>query len=123
MTPFQSPDGVELDIRNLAYRLEPRNGSVKADYNKRYKWATPDGSKESANLSGIFIATFTPKTILVPGPQGNAGSFERNAYKIRIGIAAPNIRAITGLSNLLEQNIAPATYTTVLTLTAYADPN
>ncbi|MEM7660149.1 MAG: hypothetical protein AAF399_28830, partial [Bacteroidota bacterium] len=122
-TPMVNEQGVEIDIQNMAYRLEPANNDVKAEYGIRYQWPVGDGGRKGKDkLSGIFVASFTDRTILLPGPAGNAGSFEKNAWKIRIGFASPNIRAITGLPILLDQNIAPGTYTTILTLTAYAEP-
>ncbi|MEO0896628.1 MAG: hypothetical protein AAFY71_09535 [Bacteroidota bacterium] len=121
-TPMTDGQGHELILENLAYRLEPANNTVKDEYNKRYQWAPSDGGGVNATLSGIYIASLTPKTILQAGPDGNAGDYEENYWKIRIGMASPNIRQITGLPRLLDQNIYPGTYVTNLTLTAIAEP-
>lgn len=114
--------GNELPLWNLGYRIEPANSAVQAEYNNRYVWGPKDGAGESARLSGIYIASESEKTVIMPGPAGNAGGYDNNAYKIRTGISANNIRAITGQPRLIEQNITPGTYVTILTLTAYAEP-
>lgn len=114
--------GNELPLWNLGYRIEPANSAVQNEYGTRYIWGPKDGAGESANLSGIYIASETQKTVIMPGPAGNAGGYERNAFKIRTGISADNIRAITGRPRLIEQNIVPGTYVTILTLTANAEP-
>lgn len=122
-TPMVDGQGNEVTLENMAYRLEPANNSIKSDYKSRYDWSpTQDGGGVSANLSGIYIASLSPRTILVPGPNGNAGAYEENYWKIRIGFASANIRAITGLPRLLEQNIQPGTYVSKLTLTAVPEP-
>lgn len=122
-TPMVNGEGVELNIQNLAYRLEPADNMVRDKHGINYNWPIGDGGRVGTrNLSGIYVAGFTPKTILIPGPAGNAGSYAQNAFKIRIGFASPNIRGVTGLPTLLDQNIAPGTYTTILTLTAYSEP-
>ena len=121
-TRMMDPAGNELPLWNLGYRIEPANATVRAEYGTRYIWGPKDGDSHNASLSGIYIASETEKTVILPGPAGNSGSFERNAFKIRTGISANNIRAITGRPRLIEQNIVPGTYVTTLPLTASAAP-
>ncbi|MEM8896974.1 MAG: hypothetical protein AAGC85_02675 [Bacteroidota bacterium] len=117
-TDFVSPEGNSIDLRNVGYRVTPRNNDVKAEYNSRFIWGTKDGEGHNAGLSGLYIASDIAKTIIEPGPAGNAGNYDQNAFILRIGLASYNIRDVTGFATLLDQNIAPGTYSATVRLEA-----
>ncbi len=117
-TDFVSPAGNTVDLRNVGYRVRPNGADVKGTYNSRFIWGPKDGENHSASLSGLYIASDVAKTIIEPGPAGNAGNYEDNAFVLRIGLASGNIRGVTGFKTLLDQNIAPGTYSATVRLEA-----
>lgn len=117
-TDFVSPAGNRVDLRNVGYRVRPRNDDMKAQYNSRFIWGPKDGEGHNSSLSGLYIASDVAKTIIEPGPDGNAGNYDDNAFVLRIGLASYNIRDVTGFETLLDQNIAPGTYSATVRLEA-----
>ncbi|MEM8897865.1 MAG: hypothetical protein AAGC85_07160, partial [Bacteroidota bacterium] len=75
---------------------------------------TTNGRLHSAG----FYAEQAEVKILESGPEGNAGSYEENQFKIWWRLGYTTHTSKIGLPPLLDQNIAPGTYTTTMTLTA-----
>ena len=124
-TPFTNADGDEIDLRNLTIRLrvpEARSSEVGV------RWSYPIGTvltnelaKDGLYYSGTYLATTAPQTVLLPGPSGNAGTYEDNQFEIvfHMGYQGRNdALSGIGLPSLLDQNIAPGTYTCTVTLEA-----
>ena len=105
--------GNTLDIENVGFRIEGNGTAMHDRLGTSHVW-----TKGTGNLSGVYVASTTPQTLLTPGPDGNAGGYDQNQFKLRIGLASENIRNQSGLPSLLDQNITPGTYTSVVTLTA-----
>ncbi|MEL6193373.1 MAG: hypothetical protein AAFR66_15045 [Bacteroidota bacterium] len=123
-TPLANPNGDEIALKNLTHRL---SFPVERMTEEGAKWnfGTPNTSRGSSvgnnNHHGpISFATTSPRTILTPGTNGNAGSYEENQFRIVLCLGLPyhtNDPAIK-LPTLLDQNIAPGTYTCTVTLEA-----
>ena len=125
MTDLSSPLGGVLDKRYIYYRIGTRNAH-KGEKNRRWKFATDwelhiEVSDGGGIFSGAHIGTGSPKTLLFPGPEGNAGDFEANQFVLRMGIGAEGNMKQLGLPSLLELNIKPGTYSGSLTLYAMAE--
>ena len=123
-TDMVSAAGDKLDRRNLGWRIGLRRGHTHK-INTRYKWGSWDGDRQIGNAnneihSGIFISSDQPKTMLLPGPDGNAGDFDDNQFVLRIGLGRSNIRNITRLPNFLQQGVKPGVYTGTITIYALA---
>lgn len=122
-TPFVNADGDEIDQRNLTYliHVDPARASEKGS---KWDFGTPQqnirvgGTTNGRLHSAGFYAEQADVKILEAGPEGNAGSYEENQFGIwwRLGYRAHTSKI--GLPPLLDQNIAPGTYTTTMTLTA-----
>ena len=117
-TEFTSPAGDILDSRYFYVRLVNRNDLN--DYGSTFTWTSGDYQDRhtSAENSNVHVLDKTTKTIIVPGTNGNAGGFEDNQFDIRIGCGENVSKKISGLPSLLDANITPGTYTSVMTLTA-----
>ena len=123
MTPFTNENGDEIDLKNLLFRVgvpdsrmgEEHNRWDFAQANTGTGWALVRGGGEY--LSALHYATTEPRTILLPGPTGNAGSYEDNTYLLKFHFGDYN-RGLVNLPPLLDQNIAPGTYTCTVTLEA-----
>ena len=113
MNDLSDGAGNTLDIENVGFRIEGNGTDMHDRLGTSHVW-----TKGTGNLSGVYVASTTPQTLLTPGPDGNAGGYDQNQFKLRIGLASENIRNQSGLPSLLDQNITPGTYTSVVTLTA-----
>ena len=125
MTAFTNSDGEELELKNLSYRI----GALPGDVNEEgVRWIFSEANTSSpkyinsngASLSGVHFATTSPHTVLAPGPVGNAGSYEDNKFflNFHLGVAGHQVIPEIDLPPLLDQNIAPGTYTCTVTLEA-----
>ena len=124
MTPFTNADGDEIALKNLSFRVGVPSARA-SEEGVRWNfgsWNTSSGSITYGDnyLSGISYATTTPRTILTAGPSGNAGSYEDNRFRISffLGYASHQVIQEINLPTLLDQNIAPGTYTCTVTLEA-----
>ena len=116
-TAFTDGAGNTLDARYFHVRLHYQNDA--SDYKDRYDWGPSDGFGIKSTLSGAYILQEgVTRTVVIPGPNGNAGNFEDNDFKIRIGVGVQSVAARNKLPIMLDANITPGTYTSVLTLTA-----
>lgn len=123
-TPLTNPAGDEIELKNITHRLSFSLERM-VEQGLRWNFGTPNTSRGSSvgdnNHHGpISFATTSPRTILTPGTNGNAGSYEENQFRIVLCLGLPyhtNDPAIK-LPTLLDQNIAPGTYTCTVTLEA-----
>ncbi|MEM7512370.1 MAG: hypothetical protein AAF388_15655 [Bacteroidota bacterium] len=128
ITPMTNGNGDELSLGNISLRPGISNDYV-ADRGSRWEWAGGDRSSFT-NDSGISRGDIffgdklaSPRTIVVPGPSGNAGGFEKNRYKLLIGMGAFSQTKLNSMPTMLDQNISPGVYTGTILLTALADVN
>ncbi|MDX1908766.1 MAG: hypothetical protein SF053_17145 [Bacteroidia bacterium] len=112
-TPFLDEEGRELDSRNVGFRIQD-NGTYQAGVNHLLL-----GQPVSPSALAVMG---TPVTLVSATGSGNAGNRTANAYRLHFELGTPDTRAISGLTSMLEQRIAPSTYTSVVTLTASAMP-
>ncbi|MEM6768672.1 MAG: hypothetical protein AAF655_27280, partial [Bacteroidota bacterium] len=121
MTPMSDGNGNEVDLRNIAVRLFVPEARA-AEEGVRWDFAPGDYYvKSTANgwrKSAIWTPTSSDKTILLPGSQGNAGGYVENEFQLGLGLGAKATFDNLPITNLLEQNITPGTYTGTMTLTA-----
>lgn len=120
-TPFVNADGDEIDLKNLEFSLAA-TGSTNTPAGQGDKWNFGTGNITSRNLPGVQrnYATLEPRTVVLAGPSGNAGSTDENDFIVYFDFGVPTWlnSAEIGLPTLLEQNIAPGTYTCTVTLEA-----
>ena len=124
-TPMVNPNGDELDIENLSFDLAvdedlyPEKGVrwdiPTSDY-ERFDWTYHAGAQ--VYRKAFFVASETPKTIVLPGPSGNAGGFEKNRFYLIFWLGFYLHLDMMDKPRLLDQNITPGTYTCTMTLTA-----
>ena len=112
-TPFDDGNGNILNAANFGYTLSD-NGTNTVGTNHKLVGGTVSPS--------AYAVLGTNTEIVSATGDGNAGSAAANAYTIKFELGTANVRAVSGLSNLLDQNIAPATYSSTVTLTASAMP-
>ena len=112
-TPFDDGNGNILDAANFGYTLSD-NGTYQVGTNHKLIGGTTSPSS--------FAVLGTNTEIVTATGDGNAGSAAANAYTIKFELGTAGVRSVSGLSNLLDQNIAPATYSSTVTLTASAMP-
>ncbi|MEM9936886.1 MAG: hypothetical protein AAF824_24875 [Bacteroidota bacterium] len=115
-TDFTDGDGNILDSRFFHVRLMNLNNV--SQIGSRFTFSPGNGFSIPANGSDAYILDKATKTLILPGPNGNAGNFEENHFQIRIGVGIAGILKKNNLPNMLDANITPGTYTSVLTLTA-----
>lgn len=123
-TPFTNADGDEIALENLTYRLvifDP----IDDGKGTRWNFGTPntsDGINQfNDRIKGpVNYATTSPITLLIPGSEGNAGNYTDNQFKINFWLGHPSRNSLpeVNLPTLLDQNIAPGTYTCTVTLEA-----
>ncbi|MEM6764388.1 MAG: hypothetical protein AAF655_05675 [Bacteroidota bacterium] len=123
-TPFTNAEGDELNLKNLSFRVRV---PIASSGGQGTRWdfgahnTSNNGAQESTeHFSGVHFATTTPRTILVPGPNGNAGDYAENIYRLtlRLGSKTHSSDPAINLPVLLDQNIAPGVYTCTVTLEA-----
>ncbi|TAE48308.1 MAG: hypothetical protein EAZ89_15460 [Bacteroidetes bacterium] len=112
-TSFSDGNGNELSAGNFGYTV-----SDAGTYQVGTNHLLLGGSTSPAPLAVLGA----PRTIVEATGSGNAGPFTANTFKIKFELGTAAARAVSGLPILLQQNIAPATYTSVVTLTASAMP-
>ena len=86
-TPFTNESGDQIDLRNLTYHIGIAEGRQN-EKGVRWDFPAPDYSRHNMRAMpsggvthyfvGFFTGSETDKTILTPGPSGNAGSFDDN---------------------------------------------
>lgn len=108
-TDFTNPDGGVLNANNFGYQVID-NGTNVVGTNHLLLGATT--SPSTLALLG------TDTEIITSSGDGNAGSSAANSFKIRFQLGTAAVRAVSGLDPLLDQNIAPSTYSSTVTLTA-----
>ncbi|MEM8896973.1 MAG: hypothetical protein AAGC85_02670 [Bacteroidota bacterium] len=114
MTEMTSEAGDVLDIGNIAFRADVNTAEMRAKHGSAFVWAS--GSRD--DYSNAYPASTTPIPIILPGPDGNAGDYDDNQYRLRIGLGGSVVRNLNDMPTLLDQNIAPGTYSAVVTLDA-----
>ena len=79
-----------------------------------------DGNATASGLVnyGHIIASNTPKTLIVPAGDGNAGDFSDNRFYLALHVGYVGTLRKLGKPLLLDQNIQPGTYTCTMILTA-----
>ena len=127
MTPFTNADGDEIDLKNLTFRIWVP-GDRQSEEGVRWVFSsanTTGNDKVYHNHndtwnSAVHVATTTPRTVLEAGPSGNAGTYEDNEFGIRFYLGEKWHANLGGVNMplLLDQNIAPGTYTCTVTLEA-----
>lgn len=121
-SPMTDGQGNSLDLKNLTIFILARE--EKATSEKGQKWNFGSGDYDPEGVSGGWAFSEkwwgenVDKTILVPGPAGNAGSYEDNEFTLRIGLGRIEYMQKIGMPSLLDQNITPGTYAGTITLTA-----
>ncbi len=112
-TDFTDGGGNILDARNFGYRISDA-GTYAAGTNHLLMGA--------ASATSDMAVLGTNREIITATGDGNAGNAAANAFNLKFELGTADVRAVSGLPTLLEQNIAPSTYTSVVTLTASAMP-
>ncbi|MEL6195038.1 MAG: hypothetical protein AAFR66_23475, partial [Bacteroidota bacterium] len=108
-TDFTNPDGGVLNANNFGYQVID-NGTNVVGTNHLLLGGT--SSPSALALLG------TDTEIITSNGDGNAGSSAANSFKIRFQLGTAAVRAVSGLDPLLDQNVAPSTYSSTVTLTA-----
>ncbi|MEM7511470.1 MAG: hypothetical protein AAF388_11090 [Bacteroidota bacterium] len=124
-TPFTNADGDEIDLSNLNYCLAVLPEDL-GDAGQRWNFATPEyevwdlvkASSWKYHFTGIYTSSQGEKTVITPGPSGNAGNFSENSFFLQIRLADRTYQNVANAPSLLDQNIQPGTYTCTVTLTA-----
>lgn len=112
-TPFDDGNGNILNANNFGYTIADA-GTHAAGTNHLLMGAatTPSTYALLGNNTEVVTAT----------GSGNAGDATQNAFTLKFELGTAAVRTISGLPRLLDQNIAPATYSSTVTLTASAMP-
>ena len=123
MSALTNANGDEIDLSNFTIRPSMRTSHIE-NIGTRLEFAEGNIPKTPINSGGIyrgdyFSANEGVRTLFIPGPDGNAGSFDDNTMAIAIGLGCHSHSTKNwGASSLLDQNITPGTYTGTMTLTA-----
>ena len=112
-TDFADAGGNILDAGNFGYVISDAGTNV-AGTNHLLLGA-------SASPSAMAVLGTNNEIITATG-DGNAGSAAANTYVVKFELGTAAARAVSGLPQLLDQNVAPSTYTSVVTLTASGMP-
>ena len=112
-TDFTDGGGNTLDAANFGYRVYD-NGTHVAGVDHLLLG--------QANSPSPLAILGEDTEIISPTGAGNAGTAAANTFRLHFELGTPATRALSGLPTLLEQGIAPATYSGVVTLTAMAMP-
>ncbi len=123
-TPFTNSAGDQIDMRNMQYRFVIPADQYDSERGVRWDIPTPDIDMFQgypvafSKLVGCFTGAGGAKTILVPGPAGNAGDFETNRFHIQFLLGFAGVNDALNIPRMLDQNISPGTYNCTMTLTA-----
>lgn len=112
-TQFTDPNGNVLDARNFGYTISDA-GTHTVGSNHLLMGGT--ASPSAMALLG------TDREIVTSTADGNAGAAAANRFTLKFELGTAAVRAVSNLPQLLDQNIAPTTYASVVTLTASAMP-
>ncbi len=124
-TPLVNASGDEIDSRNLTYwHAVPEERA--SEHNNRWNFGTPHSSSYEGQIhdhgnafqSGISYVTTDARTLMKPGPSGNAGDYDDNKFIIAFCLGRHRHLPGIDMPVLLDQNIAPGTYTCTITLEA-----
>ena len=123
-TPFTSAEGNTIELFNLNYWMGVEEELI-GGRGTRWEFGTSDVPRYTGQLTvqglysyGEFVGSTTPKTIVTPAGNGNAGNFEENRFYIVPHIGYSWLLKQLGKPNLLDQNIQPGVYSCTMTLTA-----
>ncbi|MEM9934879.1 MAG: hypothetical protein AAF824_14735 [Bacteroidota bacterium] len=124
ITAMTNANGDELNLGNISLRPGVKDEYL-GDRGSRWEWSEGDESAYTTNHKGVTRGDIffgdkltSPRTLVVPGPTGNAGDFSQNQYVFMIGMGAKGHIVDNGLPPMLDQNISPGTYTGTIILTA-----
>lgn len=112
-TDFTDGSGNVLNANNFGYTIADA-GTYVAGTNHLLLGA--------AATPSAYALLGEDNTIVEASGDGNAGPGAANRFTLKWELGTAPIRALSTLPTLLEQNIAPATYTSTVTLTASAMP-
>jgi hypothetical protein len=112
-TNFTDGSGNTLNAQNFGYTIADA-GTYQVGTNHLL-----DGGTTSPSALALLGAN---NTIVEATGSGNAGPATANRFNLNFELGTAGVRALSGLPILLSQNIAPSTYTSVVTLTASAMP-
>ena len=112
-TAFSDGSGNTINAGNFGYTIAD-NGTYAVGTNHKLLGGTSSPS--------AYAILGSDEEIVTSSDDGNAGSAAANAFTLKFELGTSDVRAVSGLSNLLDQNIAPAKYSSVVTLTASAMP-
>ncbi|MEO0897775.1 MAG: hypothetical protein AAFY71_15320 [Bacteroidota bacterium] len=112
-TPFDDGNGNILNANNFGYTISDA-GSHVVGTNHLLLGASSSPSEYALLGNNTEVVTSTG--------EGNAGDASQNAYQLKFELGTAAVRAKSGLPRLLDQNVAPATYASTVTLTASAMP-
>ncbi len=112
-TDFTDPAGNVLDADNFGYNISDNGTNVVGTNHV----LLGDLASPSA-----YALLGDDNTIIKSYGDGNAGTAAANSYKLKFELGTAAVRAVSGLPALIDQNIAPATYSSTVTLTASAMP-
>ena len=112
-TDFTSRVGSVLNANNFGYTLSDNGTNVVG---------TNHALLGDLTSPSAYALLGNNSTIIKSYGNGNAGTAAANSYKIKFELGTAAVRAVSGLPALIEQNIAPATYYSTVTLTASAMP-
>lgn len=112
-TDFSDGSGNTLDADNFGYTIADAG---------TYASGTNHLLLGAATTPSAYALLGEDNTIVEASGDGNAGPGTANRFTLKWELGTAPLRALSGLPTLLEQNIAPATYTSTVTLTASAMP-
>jgi hypothetical protein len=133
-TPMADAAGNVVELDNIVYWFGPirepgpgneGNGGI----GSRYDFAPGDHHgfmgqpREGIIASYFYDATTTLRTILMPGPRGNKGTYEDNRFGmiVEIGTEFNKNRRVRG-KRLIDSNVRAGTYHATLVLSVVAEP-
>ena len=112
-TDFISGTGNILSSKNFGFTIDDI-GTHRTGRNHKFMGTAT--SPSHLNLLGSDIELITPSG------QGNSGSADANRFRLTFELGTAETRKKSGLPTLLDQNITPGTYSSIITLTASGMP-
>lgn len=112
-TDFADASGNILDVDNFGYYLESI-GTNRPGRNLKMLGTATNPSH--------YALLGNDETIIKSNGQGNVGTADKNRFKVHFELGTSDVRGISSLPALIDQNIAPGTYSSTVTLTASAMP-